>query len=41
MRFGWKGFVTTTKFPEPRVMDLIECNKVSEEAAKHKDLGSR
>ncbi|CAE7928011.1 RE1, partial [Symbiodinium necroappetens] len=26
-------------FPEPKVMDLVECNKISEEATKHKDLG--
>ncbi|CAE7350468.1 RE1 [Symbiodinium sp. CCMP2456] len=25
-------------FPEPRVLDIIECNKISEEAAKHKDI---
>ncbi|CAE7259161.1 RE1, partial [Symbiodinium sp. CCMP2456] len=28
-------------FPEPRVMDLVECNKISEEAAKHKDITVR
>ena len=28
-------------FPEPKVLDLVECNKISEEALKYKELGVR